>query len=380
MTHFKRITILGSTGSIGTQALDIVARHPDRFKLVGLTAGKNIDLLFQQIRQFHPERVAVQRREDAENLTRQLNGSCKAVWGEEGLVEVATDPNADLVISAIVGAAGLKPTYQALRAGKNVALANKESLVIAGEVMTQAARQSGAELLPVDSEHNAIFQCLCSGKREEVRRLILTASGGPFLHRSKESLGAVTVEEALKHPNWKMGDKITIDSATLMNKGLELIEAHWLFGFPARQIDVQIHPQSIVHSMVEFRDGSVLAQLGLPDMRCAISYTMAYPERIESGVKSLSLPQSGPLSFLEPDLEKFPCLALARQVAEEGESLPVVLNAANEVAVEKFLKREIRFLDIARLVEQTLHRHHKIKIQTIDDVLQVDQQVRESCR
>lgn len=371
----KKIAILGSTGSIGTQALDIVARHPDRFQIEALVGGKNIDLLAKQIHQFKPRLVAVKREEDAARLQEAV-GSLRVLWGEAGAIE-AVSSDADLVLSAIVGAAGLQPTYRALQAGKTVALANKESLVIAGEVMTAAASKSKAKLLPVDSEHSAIFQCLASGRPAEVRRLILTASGGPFLGRSRESLQTVTVEEALRHPNWKMGDKITIDSATLMNKGLELIEARWLFHFPPEKIDVQIHPQSIVHSMVEFHDGSVLAQLGVSDMRCAISYALAYPERIESGVASLSLPKIGSLTFFEPDFEAFPCLRLARAAAEAGGSLPVVLNAANEVVVEKFLRKEIKFLDISRRIEAILAQHRQFPIHSIEDVLAADRWARE---
>ena len=375
----KKIAILGSTGSIGRQTLDIVDRHPDRFKVVALVGGSNIGLLMEQVAKFQPRLVSVKQKEDADRLKGSVPASVKVLWGEAGAVEAAAGSEATLVVSAIVGAAGLRPTYQALQAGKDVALANKESLVIAGEVMMRQAHASGKQILPIDSEHSAIFQSLQSGRHEEVRRIILTASGGPFLGRSKGSLSDVTVEEALNHPNWKMGPKITIDSATLMNKGLEIIEARWLFGFPAEQIDVQVHPQSIIHSMVEFQDGSVIAQLGLPDMRCAISYALAYPERIRSGVKSLSLPQIGTLSFLEPDLEAFPCLRLAREAAKSGGSMPAVLNAANEVVVERFLKKEIRFLDIPRLVESTLAKHQSRPLHSLEDVLEVDRWAREAC-
>lgn len=373
----KKITILGSTGSIGTQALDIVARHPDRFKVEALVAGEKIDRLAEQIQRFRPRLVSVKKKEDVLSLQSAFGGSVRFLWGEEGTTEAAAAPDADLVLSAIVGAAGLRPTYEALKAGKTVALANKESLVIAGELMTNQARESGARLLPVDSEHSAIFQCLAAGRREEVRRLILTASGGPFLNHSRERLTAVTVEEALRHPNWKMGDKITIDSATLMNKGLELIEARWLFDFGPERIEVQIHPQSVIHSLVEFCDGSILAQMGVPDMRCAISYALAYPERIESGVESLALTKMGSLTFYEPDLEKFPCLRLARESAAAGGSVPVVLNAANEVAVGRFLKKQIGFLDIPRLVESALNGHRRLPILTLEDVLEVDRWTRE---
>ena len=376
MAELKKIAILGSTGSIGRQALDIVERHPDRFRVVALSSGKNLDLLNDQVRKFHPHTVSVQSPDDARGL--HFNGSCRVVSGEEGAMEVAAS-DAELVISAIVGAAGLRPTQQALKGGKTVALANKESLVIAGEVMIREAARSGSKILPVDSEHSAIFQCLASGTLAEVKKIILTASGGPFLSRSRESLSKVTVDEALQHPNWKMGPKITIDSATLMNKGLEIIEARWLFGFPVEQIGVQVHPQSIVHSMVEFRDGSVIAQMGTPDMRCAISYTMAWPERIESGVKPLSLSEVGTLTFFEPDFEKFPCLRIAREVAAVGKSLPAVLNAANEVVVERFLKKEIGFTDIPRLVESTVRHHQPASLNSVDDVLEVDRWGRDYC-
>jgi 1-deoxy-D-xylulose-5-phosphate reductoisomerase len=320
----------------------------------------------------------VRNREDSGELQNRFR-DVKFFWGDGGVEEMAGGVNADIVLSAIVGAAGLRPTLAALKSRKRVALANKESLVIAGEVMVAEAARSGSDLLPVDSEHSAIFQALTAGKREEVRRLILTASGGPFLKRDKKSLENVTVEEALKHPNWSMGPKITVDSATLMNKGLEVIEARWLFGFPVEKIDVQIHPQSIVHSMVEYCDGSVMAQMGTPDMRCAISYALAWPDRIESGVEPLSLPRIETLSFFEPDMERFPALSLARQVAREGGSLPAVLNAANEVMVERFLKNQIGFMDIVRLVEGVISRHKPVPVRNLEDVLEADRWSREVC-
>lgn len=375
----KSLVILGSTGSIGTQTLDIVARHPDRFQIEALAAGRNLDLLRKQIAQFRPRFVSVQDKEDAVRLQSE-NQSTKFFWGEEGALDLIQQSEPDLVVSAIVGAAGLRPTLEALKRGVDVALANKESLVIAGELMTGEAKKNGAKLIPVDSEHNAIFQCLSAGRREEVARILLTASGGPFLGKSREALEKVTVEEALKHPNWKMGDKITIDSATLMNKGLEVIEARWLFGFPVERIEVQIHPQSVVHSMVEYCDGSVVAQMGVPDMRCAISYALAYPERIESGVSRLSLSQVKSLTFFDPDFEAFPCLQLAREAAREGESLPAVLNAANEVAVENFLKRKIGFLEISKYVEKTMRRHERRPIRSLQDVLEADRWARDYCR
>jgi len=369
----KKIVILGSTGSIGTQALDIVARHPDRFEVVGLAAGKKIELLEEQIVKFRPKRVSVSDPADAKRLREKFskNGT-EFLAGDVGNCELAGDPECNFVISAIVGAAGLKSTMTALECGKTVALANKESLVIAGEVMTRTAREKGVEIIPIDSEHSAIFQALQGNRLQDVKRLIVTASGGPFFQRSKDSLPSVTVEEALKHPNWSMGPKITVDSATLMNKGLELIEASWFFGMGAEKIAVHIHPQSIVHSLVEYIDGSVMAQLGVPDMRCAISYAMAHPERIESGVKSLDLVQLGTLTFFSPDMEKFPALRLAYEASKIGRTMPAVLNAANEVAVARFLNREIRFTDIPAIVERTMQSHRVVSLTGLEDVLEAD--------
>lgn len=368
----KKIVILGSTGSIGTQTLDIVRRHPDRFQVLGLAAGKNVAQIEEQIRVFHPRCVSVAGVQEAELLRKKFSNGLEILYGEEGNCEIARSPEANFVVSAIVGAAGLKPTMAALEASKTVALANKESLVIAGEVMTRKAREKNVPLIPIDSEHSAIFQALAGNRRQDVRRIVLTASGGPFFQRPKETLAKVTVEEALKHPNWSMGPKITVDSATLMNKGLEVIEATWFFDMPARQVDVHVHPQSIVHSFVEYVDGSVLAQLGVPDMRCAISYAMAYPERVESGVASLDLLKVGNLSFFAPDPEKFSCLRLAYAAAESGQTMPAVLNAANEVAVARFLNREIGFMDIPALVERTMERHRPYPLKTLEDVLEAD--------
>jgi 1-deoxy-D-xylulose-5-phosphate reductoisomerase len=369
----KKIVILGSTGSIGTQALDIVARHPDRFQVIGLAAGNNVELLKDQIERFRPKRVSIGRKEEAARLREFLSREkVEVLWGEQGNCEIASDPEADLVISAIVGAAGLKPTMAAIEAGRPVALANKESLVIAGELMTRKAHEKKVPLIPIDSEHSAIFQALAGNRREDIRRIILTASGGPFLQRSRDDLSRVTVEEALHHPNWKMGSKITIDSATLMNKGLEVIEAAWFFNLPPEKVAVHIHPQSIVHSMVEYIDGSVIAQLGVPDMRCAISYAMAYPERVESGVKSLDLTEVGPLQFHRPDFEKFPALRLAYEAAKAGRTMPAVLNAANEVAVARFLNREIPFTRIPEIVERTMQKHEAVPLKGLEDIFQAD--------
>ncbi len=373
----KKIILLGSTGSIGTQALDVVVRHPDRFQIVGLVAGSNLELLKKQVTQFHPKKVVVSKEEDACSLKEFFSGQgIEVLAGEQGACEIVQDPEADLVISAIVGAAGLKPTLKALESGKNVALANKESLVIAGELMTRKAREKKVSLFPVDSEHSAIFQALQGNRRQDVRRIILTASGGPFLKKSKESLSTVTVEEALNHPNWKMGSKISIDSATLMNKGLEVIEALWFFDLSPEKIAVHVHPQSIVHSMVEYIDGSVMAQLGVPDMRTAISYAMAYPERVECGVKSLDLLKAGSLDFYPPDLEKFPSLRLAYEAIRVGKTMPAVLNAANEVAVARFLNREISFTKIPVLVEKTMQKHKPFALNALGDVMEADQWAR----
>ena len=374
----KKIVILGSTGSIGTQALDIVARHRDRFQVVALAAGNNLALLKKQIEDFHPRRVSVAKKEDAKILQDLFaKNSLEVLVGEEGNGRLVEDSEADFVISAIVGAAGLKPTMRAIELGKTVALANKESLVIAGELMTRKAHEKGVSLIPIDSEHSAIFQALVGNRRQDVRRIILTASGGPFFQRSRESFADIKVEEALKHPNWSMGPKITIDSATLMNKGLEVIEAAWFFDMPASRVDIHIHPQSVVHSMVEYIDGSVMAQLGVPDMRCAISYAMAYPERVESGVASLDLMKVGTLSFFPPDQEKFPCLRLAYEAAKVGSTMPAVLNAANEVAVARFLNHEISFTDIPHLVEKTMTKHQPTSLNELGQVFEADRWARE---
>jgi 1-deoxy-D-xylulose-5-phosphate reductoisomerase len=369
----KKIIILGSTGSIGTQTLDVIRRHPDRFKIVGLAAGSNLELVKKQIEQFKPQRVSVAKEEDARKL-RELFSKEKIEFlsGDEGNCALVNGSGADLVISAIVGAAGLKPTMRALEEGIPVALANKESLVIAGELMTRKAREKKVPILPIDSEHSAIFQALAGNRKEDIRRIILTASGGPFFQKSAESLKKVSVEEALNHPNWKMGPKITVDSATLMNKGLEVIEATWFFDVPATRVDVHVHPQSIIHSMVEYIDGSVMAQLGVPDMRCAISYALAWPDRVESGVASLDLLKIGTLTFFPPDLEKFTCLKLAYEAAREGQTMPAVLNAANEVAVARFLNREIGFTDIPSVVGRTMERHRPFPMKELGDVLEAD--------
>ncbi|MBI5197316.1 MAG: 1-deoxy-D-xylulose-5-phosphate reductoisomerase [Nitrospirae bacterium] len=353
----KRIAILGSTGSIGCNTLDVVSRFPDRFKVVALSAGENGEALAGQAERFKPELVALSRESGVEALRQRCQGlPVEVLGGMEGLIQVATHPDVDLVVSAIVGSAGLIPTLAAIKAGKDIALANKETLVMAGELVTAEARKYKVRILPVDSEHTAIFQVIQGNRREDIKRLILTASGGPFLRRSLESLESVRPEEALKHPNWNMGTKITVDSATLMNKGLEVIEARWLFDIPVFQIDVLIHPQSIVHSMVEFTDGSVVAQLGQPDMRIPIAYSLSYPDRLDLPFPSLDLARVGSLTFEKPDVKSFPCLGYAYQALRTGGPLSAVLNAANEVAVRAFLESRIGFLEIPEVIEGVLNR------------------------
>jgi 1-deoxy-D-xylulose-5-phosphate reductoisomerase len=368
----KKISILGSTGSIGTSTLDVVRQNPEELEVVALACGKNIDRVVEQINEFHPQMVSVSSENEAKLLRQKVGAKLEILHGEEGSIAVATHPEAQVVMSAIVGAAGLRPTYAAITAKKDIALANKETMVVAGEFMNAAAKQHGVKLFPVDSEHSAIFQCLNGENPKEVRRLILTASGGPFLNKHKTEFASVTVEDALKHPNWSMGAKITIDSATLMNKGLELIEARWLFDIQPRQLTVHVHPQSIIHSMVEFCDGSVLAQLGIPDMRVPIAYALSYPRRLPNNLPSLNLTQVGQLTFLEPDEEKFRCLKLAKQVMEHGGTLPAVLNAANEVAVHQFLEKKISFLKIPMVVEETLQAHQKVTPHSLEEIVKVD--------
>ena len=355
----KHLAILGSTGSIGVTTLDVAGRFPDRFRVVALAAGKNIRRLAEQVRRFQPALVAVNDADGAALLRETLPEYTGTVAvGPDGLVAVATVPDAHLVVSALVGAVGLLPTLRAIEARKDVALANKEVLVVAGELVTRAASAAEVRLFPIDSEHNAIFQALRGYRSDQVRRVILTASGGPFLHRSVADLQHVSRDDALRHPTWKMGDKITIDSATLMNKGLEVIEAHWLFGLPADRIDVVIHPQSIVHSMVEYVDGSVLAQMGIPDMAIPISYILGYPDRLPlRHLPALDLPRAGILEFATPDLGKFPCLGLAYAALRAGGTVPAVLNGANEVAVAAFLGGQIAFLDIPSILERVLEAH-----------------------
>ena len=370
----KRLAILGSTGSIGVSTLDVVARFPDRFRIAALAAGKNLTRLGEQIRAFRPGLVSVAREADVPALRRMVpDYDGDVLWGADGLHDVATYAEADLVVAALVGALGLPPTLAAVRAGKDVALANKEALVVSGELMTREAARRGVRLLPVDSEHNAVFQALHGHRRADVKRIVLTASGGPFLHRAAEDFGSIRVADALQHPTWKMGDKITIDSATLMNKGLEVIEARWLFDLPAARVSVMVHPQSIVHSMVEYVDGSVLAQLGIPDMRVPISYVLAYPERLPlDALPSLDLAEAARLEFLEPDFDKFPCLGLAYTALERGGTCPAVLNAANEVTVGRFLAGRLAFPDIADVNARVLAAHESRPADDLDRILAAD--------
>jgi len=373
----RTISILGATGSVGTSTLDLVERAPDRFRITALTAASNVDALAEAARRTNADLAVIADENLFSSLKDALAGTnIRVAAGDEGLAEAAAG-DAELVMAAIVGCAGLKPVMAAIEAGKTVALANKESLVTAGQIMMRQAKASGVDILPVDSEHNAIFQCLGGNCCDQVSRLILTASGGPFRARSAEEMAAMTPEQAVAHPNWSMGAKISVDSATMMNKGLELIEAHHLYGLPSERIDIVVHPQSIVHSLVEFIDGSQLAQLGPSDMRVPIAHALAWPDRIETPVKRLNLAEIGRLDFEEPDESRFPALRLARQALEGDASRPVVLNAANEVAVAAFLDRRIGFADIARTVESALLGIDAKAPQSIDDVLELDRKTRE---
>ena len=372
----KKIAILGATGSVGKSTLDLVERSPDRFEVTSVTAATNAEALAEIARRTYAKVAVIADESRARELQELLVGtSCKVEAGEDALRSAATD-EADLVIAAIVGCAGLKPVMAAVEAGKTVALANKEALVTAGALMIEAASAANATLLPIDSEHNAIFQCLAGNRNEDVSRIILTASGGPFRTASTELIAAATPAQAVAHPNWSMGAKISVDSATLMNKGLELIEAHYLFGLPSTQIDILIHPQSVIHSMVEFVDGSVLAQLGSPDMRIPIAYALAWPERLETPAQRLDLAAIRRLDFEAPDHDRFPALRLAREALEEGGSAPIVLNAANEVAVASFLGGAIRFPEIVKIVGESLQESDFSAPRSIGDVVEIDRATR----
>jgi 1-deoxy-D-xylulose-5-phosphate reductoisomerase len=385
--RLKSLTILGSTGSIGVSTLDVVGRHPEQYRIHALVAGHNVDVLTQQILRFRPDRVVTATNEIRESLSKRLtdSGLARRVWpellyGPKARVEAATGPEVDFVMSAIVGVAGLEATYEAIRRGKRVGLANKEVLVASGKLVIDAARKSGTELIPVDSEHNGAHQCLRAGKRSEVARLILTASGGPFRETSRDKLAAVTPAQALNHPTWKMGRRITIDSATLMNKGFEVIEACWLFDFSADEVDVVVHPQSSIHAMVEYTDGSVIAQISATDMRMPIQYALTYPAREAAPVPRLDWGQARSWTFCAPDIEKFPALRLAYQAQRAGGSATCTLNAADEIAVDAFLREQIRFPAIAEVVEETLERVPNRQPKSIEEVLEVDEQSRSVAR
>ncbi len=384
IVFMKAISILGSTGSIGCNTLKVVEYLADEFRVVALGAGRNTEKLAEQVLQFQPELVAVETEDCAEDLLRRISKfkirNPKIVVGEKGLVEVAAYEAAETVVSATVGAVGFVPTLRALEAGKRVALANKETLVMAGELMTKAARENNAEILPVDSEHNAIHQCLRGESKGEVRRLILTASGGPFRAKTKQEIENSTIEEALNHPTWRMGDKITIDCATLMNKGLEVIEARWLFDFSADEIAVVVHPQSVVHSMVEMVDGSIIAQLGVTDMKHAIQYALTFPKRQANCLPPLDFAKLSQLTFEEPNVEKFPCLALAYRALRIGGTMPATLNAANEIAVQAFLDGEIRLSDVPQIIESVMDEHETKPVTNLETILECDQQARQETR
>ena len=374
MKPTKWISILGSTGSIGRSALDVIARSEGRFAVSGLAAGQNIELLADQINKFKPLAAAVMSEELASQLKRLVEKGCKTniLFGKAGYKEIASLQKAQMVLSAMVGAAGLIPTMAAIEAGKDIALANKESLVTAGPLVMKKAKEKGVNIIPVDSEHSAIFQCLQGNPKEGVKRIILTASGGPFLQKSEQELENVTPQQAVAHPNWSMGAKISVDSATLMNKGLEVIEASWLFDMAADDIDVVVHPQSIVHSMVEFIDGSVLAQLGVPDMRGPIAYAFSWSDRISVGVPGLDIVKASPLTFEAPDMERFPCLKYAYEALRRGGTIPAALNAANEVAVAAFLEGRIGYKQIAEVIFKVLSDFPRDEIDSLDAVMQAD--------
>jgi 1-deoxy-D-xylulose-5-phosphate reductoisomerase len=377
MDKMVNVAILGSTGSIGRSCLEVIEKLSHRFRVLGLAAGRNTGLLEKQVERFKPEIVSVERKEEAEVLKKKFKGSSlRVTYSQEGAEEVAGLNENDIVVSAITGISGLRPTLAALQAGKKIALANKESMVVAGPLIQKKVQESGSQVIPVDSEHSGVFQCLAKEKLDNVKKVILTASGGPFFRSSNQEMKNITPEEALNHPRWKMGRKVTIDSATLMNKGLELIEARWLFGLEPEKLGMLIHPQSIVHSLVEMNDGSVLAQLSPTDMKIPIQYALTYPEREEALLPSLDLIKVRSLEFFEPDMDKFPLLKLARLALEEGASLPVALNAANEVAVTSFLRKEISFVEIAEIVSAAVQSHQKREISGLEDIFSVDRETR----
>lgn len=372
----KKIAVLGSTGSIGTQTLDVISREPERYEVVGLAAGSNVDLLLKQAREFRPKLVSAGSKEAADALRAELPDGVKVVYGDEGLIEVAAGCGATYVVCALIGSIGLRSTLAAIDAGADIGLANKETLVTAGHIVTQRAKDKGVALLPIDSEHSAIFQCLNGEDPKAIRRLVVTASGGSFRNRARDQLADVTVADALKHPNWSMGAKITIDSATMVNKGLEVIEARWLFGLPYDRIDVVLHPESIVHSMVEFVDTSVIAQLGNPDMRVPIQYALTYPERRPSPASPLDLLAAGALHFRPMDFDRYPCMRMAYEAGRAGGTAPTVFNAANEIAVARFLRGEIPFLAIEDIIERALSGHEAIPSPDLGTILETDRRAR----
>ncbi|WP_028986594.1 1-deoxy-D-xylulose-5-phosphate reductoisomerase [Thermicanus aegyptius] len=376
----KGISILGSTGSIGTNTLDVIRQHRDLFQVITLAAGRNLPLLYKQIEEFRPKRVAVATKELADELRIQLMHPPEILYGEEGLIACATHGEVEFVVAALVGFTGLAPTLAAIEAGKDIGLANKETLVAAGHLVMEAVKRNGVRLLPIDSEHSAIFQSLQGERREDILRILLTASGGAFREKRREELKNVTVEEALKHPNWKMGAKITLDSATMMNKGFEVIEAHWLFSLPYSSIDVVLHYESILHSMVEFVDGAIIGQLGTPDMRIPIQYALTYPVRIPLKGGRLNLAQIGQLTFREVDAERYPALSLAYEAGEQGGTYPTVLNAANEAAVQSVLARRLPFYRIEEVVAKVLERHSSISHPSLTDILEADRWAREEAQ
>ena len=381
----KHIAVLGSTGSIGRQSLDVVRAHRSSFSVSSLTCGKNIGVFREQLKEFKPALAVCAEKEDAERLVAEFPG-IRFLYGPEGILEAAVSSDAELVVNSLLGMMGIRPTYEAVLAGKDIAFANKETLVAGGSLIMDAVKKTGVNFLPVDSEHSAIFQCLQGRADNRIRRILLTASGGPFRGFTAEQMRGVTREQALKHPRWTMGAKITVDSATMMNKGLEIIEASWLFGVPASRIDVHVHPESILHSAVEFMDGSVLGQMGNPDMRVPIAYALSWPERLEltedkimedGSVQPLDLFSIGSLHFEKPDLNAFKCLALVYRVIDAGKSYPIVLNAANEEAVAAFLADRIRFYEIAELVEKAMDAHRPAEIRCVEDIFEVEREARE---
>lgn len=373
----KKLLILGSTGSIGVNTLTVVKEFHEEFEITGLTANESIELLSRQIAEFKPKTVVVRNAVKAAELKQLVNGTVEVLSGDEGLIEITRRGNYDIFVSSLVGFAGLAPTIEAIKLKKRIALANKETLVSAGEIITRLCKEYNAELLPIDSEHSAIFQCLVGESKNEIEKLILTASGGPFLNRSAEDLKNVSIAEALNHPNWKMGNKITIDSATMMNKGLEVIEAHWLFNLPKEKIEVLIHPQSIIHSMVEFVDSAIKAQLSCPDMKIPIQYALTYPRRLNSSFVNTNFPQIHKLTFFEPDFVKFPCLKLAYEAIGTGGTAPCTLNAANEIAVGLFLEGRIGYLQIPEIIKSVLDKTEIKYNPDIETIFENDRQTRE---